>query len=92
MLTQINARNRGIAESRKIEQVTSLDLSTGELCHRSTLNVHLTKVLPFRGGLGEAHRSSSTCPQNRPHSGISRFRNKHCGSERFVHCSLFFTL
>ena len=58
MLTQVNARNRGIAESRKSEQVTSLDLSTGELFHRSTLNVHLTKVLPFRGGLGEAHRSS----------------------------------
>ena len=31
MLTQINARNRGIAESRTSEQVTSLDLSTGEL-------------------------------------------------------------
>ena len=50
MLTQVNARNRGIAESRTSEQVTSLDLSTGELFHRSTLNVHLTKVLPFRGG------------------------------------------
>ena len=30
------------------------------------------------------------CPQNRPHSGISRFRNKHCGSERFVHFPRFF--
>ena len=99
----------------------------GELFHRSTLFTHLTKVLPFRGGLGEAprssfivhrssfivnrssfivhrstfivhrstlivQRSSSTCPPNRPQSGISRFRNKHCGSERFVHFPRFFTL
>ena len=58
MLTQINAWTRGLVDSWTSEQVTSLDLSTGELFHRSTLNVHLTKVLPFRGGLGEAHRSS----------------------------------
>ena len=59
MLTQVNARNRGIAESRTSEQVTSLDLSKGELFHRSTLFTHLTKVLPFRGGSSFiVHRSS----------------------------------